>query len=340
MCSRLCYQILVIHFIIFSFLHVNQCNALIEGIYCGKNDCYEVLGISRDADKGEIAKAYRLLARKYHPDMHHTKKGKKKAEEQFTAIATAYETLKDEESRKDYDYMLDHPDEYYRNYYQYYRRRFAPKVDVRIVIIVSITIISVIQYFVFGQRYNMAIDYFATTEKYKNQALRIAEKEKLMPESGKGKNRKTKEELKKEKEAVIRTIIKDKMDIKGGYAKPSIQDILWIQLVLLPVTFVSYVKWYVRWFWKFVINKEEYGREEKLYLIRKNIGLGELQFSALEDEKHEEYLMNELWNKDKFKDWKKIQEEEARVKMAEDNRYKRYRRYMRNHGPGQITFDE
>lgn len=41
--------------------------------------------------------------------------------------------------------MLDHPDEYYRIYYQYYRRRLAPKVDVRIVIIVAVTVISVVQ---------------------------------------------------------------------------------------------------------------------------------------------------------------------------------------------------
>jgi len=47
-------------------------------------------------------------------------------------------------------------DEYYFNYYKYYRRRMAPKVDVRIVIVVTISIISVVQvygtliYYIFG----------------------------------------------------------------------------------------------------------------------------------------------------------------------------------------------
>lgn len=53
--------------------------------------------------------------------------------------------LQDEEMRKDYDYMLDHPEEYYRHYYHYYSRRLAPKVDVRIVILVTVCAISVFQ---------------------------------------------------------------------------------------------------------------------------------------------------------------------------------------------------
>lgn len=51
----------------------------------------------------------------------------------------------DEDSRRDYDYMLDHPEEYYQHYYAYYRRRLTPKVDVRIVILVTICAISIFQ---------------------------------------------------------------------------------------------------------------------------------------------------------------------------------------------------
>lgn len=41
--------------------------------------------------------------------------------------------------------MLDHPEEYYRHYYHYYSRRLAPKVDVRVVILVSVCAVSVFQ---------------------------------------------------------------------------------------------------------------------------------------------------------------------------------------------------
>ena len=56
-----------------------------------------------------------------------------------------FQTLKDDDARKDYDYYLDHPDEFYYNYYAYYRRRVAPHVDVRYVILVTILCISILQ---------------------------------------------------------------------------------------------------------------------------------------------------------------------------------------------------
>ena len=104
-------------------------------IYCGDMNCYEVLGVTRDSSKKEISKAYRKLAQKWHPDMFRSAEDKETAEKKFMQIATAYETLRDEESRADYDYMLDHPEEMWRNYYRYYRRRVGPKVDVRCVIV-------------------------------------------------------------------------------------------------------------------------------------------------------------------------------------------------------------
>ena len=94
---------------------------------------------------------------------------------------------------------------------------------------------------------------------------------------------------------VIRGIIADKMDIKGGYAKPHWTDVLWVQLVILPLTvyrsliwlatcfwhhshnfmhYINYVynfrwtKFYILWLWRFGILREEYGRDEQLYVIR------------------------------------------------------------------------
>lgn len=75
--------------------------ALVEGLYCGTRDCYEVLGVSRTAGKAEIARAYRQLARRYHPDRYRPEPGDEgpgrtpqSAEEAFLLVATAYETLK------------------------------------------------------------------------------------------------------------------------------------------------------------------------------------------------------------------------------------------------------
>lgn len=66
----------------------------------GKRDYYEVLGVGRNADAAEIKKAYRKLAKKYHPD---TNAGNAEAEQKFKEVTEAYDVLGDEEKRKLYD---------------------------------------------------------------------------------------------------------------------------------------------------------------------------------------------------------------------------------------------
>lgn len=61
---------------------------------------YEVLGVDKDAPPDEIKKAYRKLARKYHPDKN---PGDKAAEEQFKEVQAAYDVLSDSEKRQQYD---------------------------------------------------------------------------------------------------------------------------------------------------------------------------------------------------------------------------------------------
>ncbi|GFS55138.1 dnaJ homolog subfamily C member 25 homolog [Trichonephila inaurata madagascariensis] len=312
---------------------------LIDGLYCGKENCYTVLGVNRESTKAEIAKMYRQLARKYHPDMHKTAEAKKEAEENFTLIATAYEVLKDDESRKDYDYMLDNPDKVYGHYYRYYRRRMSPKVDARIVIAVIITVISVIQYLGAWSRYKSAINYLITVPKYRLKAMEIAKQENLLA-MNKKRNKRSKEQMKEEAEAILKKILEERMDIRGGYSKPTILDILWVQLLCLPYTIMKYVYWNLRWLWKFTIQKQEYGEEEKLYLIRKHLQCSQTQWDAIPDDEKEECFEQNLWIKENFLKWKQEKEDELKAKYAESARYKTTRRMMRNQGHRQITFDD
>lgn len=66
----------------------------------GKRDYYEVLGVSKGASEAEIKKAYRKLAKEYHPDLHPNDKA---AEAKFKEISEAYEVLGDQQKREKYD---------------------------------------------------------------------------------------------------------------------------------------------------------------------------------------------------------------------------------------------
>jgi len=65
-----------------------------------KRDYYEVLGVSKDADDAAIKKAYRVLAKKYHPDMN---PGDAEAEKKFKEASEAYAVLSDADKRRQYD---------------------------------------------------------------------------------------------------------------------------------------------------------------------------------------------------------------------------------------------
>ena len=87
-----------------------------------KRDYYDVLGVKKSSSDQEIKKAYRKLAKKYHPD---TNPGDKNAEKMFKEVTEAYNVLSDQEKRKLYDQfghaafdgsMGSNPEDFAKNY--------------------------------------------------------------------------------------------------------------------------------------------------------------------------------------------------------------------------------
>jgi len=72
-----------------------------------KRDYYETLGVDRSAAEDDVKKAFRKLARQFHPDLQSGEQQKKVAEEKFKEINEAYEVLSDQEKRRRYD-MFGH----------------------------------------------------------------------------------------------------------------------------------------------------------------------------------------------------------------------------------------
>ena len=82
-----------------------------------KRDYYEVLGVDKSADDATLKKAYRQLAKKYHPDVN---PGDKEAEAKFKEATEAYSVLSDPDKRRQYD-QFGHLRRYFRR--SVWRRR-------------------------------------------------------------------------------------------------------------------------------------------------------------------------------------------------------------------------
>merc|ERR1711881_296102 len=125
-------------------------------------------------------------------------------------------------------------------------------------------------------------------------------------------------EPKKEIDRILREIIEENMDIRGGHGKPEITDVAIIQCLLIPKTIYEWAKSKATWQYRRIVLKAEYNEEEKWIMIKKNLKLeSNVAFEYLRDKRGNELYDAECWetaNAEKF--LAKMKEEEAR-KAAE-----------------------
>ena len=206
----------------------------------------------------------------------------------------------------------------------------------RLVVLTLITVMSMVQYYSAWYNHAETIKYLATVPRYRIQALDIAKVRGMLVTEKKGA---TKETIRKREEVAIKEIIEELMDQNGGYPKPELNQILWIQIIRFPRSLYEFVGFHLDWIWRFYILRHEYSDTEKEYIVRRRLGMTERQWSSLEAAAKRLYMDRRLWEAEAWAEWEEEREEEERRRRAESGRSKQERRWEKR-GDNRMTFDE
>ncbi|XP_039114122.1 dnaJ protein ERDJ7 [Dioscorea cayenensis subsp. rotundata] len=258
-----------------------------SAIYCDEDDCYDLLGVSQSANVSEIKKAYYKLSLKYHPDKNPDPESRKL----FVKIANAYEILKDEATREQYDYAIAHPEEVFYNTARYYQAYYGHKTDPRAVLVGLLLVLSAFQYLNQWSRYNQAISMVKKTPAYKNR-LRALELERSGGVVNKKKNnkqmdKKVEEELSNELELQIH-----------GAERPSVWKLFGVQFLLLPYTLGKIAFWRLCWFWRYQIKKAPYSWNDACYLTQTALRLPFDAWWNIDETTKDNLVQKRLWETD------------------------------------------
>lgn len=251
-----------------------------------------IFRVAQDANASDIKRSYYKLSLEHHPDKNPDPESKKL----FVKIATAYEILKDNETRAQYDYAIEHPSEVFYNTAQYYRAKYGHKSDPRAVLVGLLVVLSAFQYLNNVARYNEALATVKRTPAYKNR-LKALELERTGGVSSKKKgpkqiDQKLQEELSNELD----------LQIKGA-EKPSVWDLLGVRFVLLPYTIIKLLVWYSSWVWRYKVKKAPYSFEDASYLTRRSLGVPLDAWTNLDEYKKEDLVQRRLWEKQNLENY-------------------------------------
>lgn len=291
----------------------------LDEMFCGNDDCYELIGVKRDATLTEIKKKFRRVSLQYHPDKNPTPEGLRT----FQKIAKANEVLTNSETREAYDYYLDNPNSLYALYYgirAVYPARSSPVV----VVILILCVLSALQYANDNWRYHHVVSRIKSSKNFKkaveSELDAINRKWQSLPE----------DELQELMTRVEESIIEDRVVIDGHAPKKAHwRDMLIIKTVMSPYYTYQYLSYKLRWFIKFDVLKEEYGDEEKEYITQQRSNMTPAVWNKLPEEEKKEYLEKELWKDANYDSYLEDKAEKERLARINDVKYRRWQRWKK-----------
>lgn len=248
-------------------------------LFCGDDNCFDILGITRNATKAQVRRAYRKLSSAKHPDK---RPGDKGALDEFRRIGNAYETLTDDAKRAKYEDFLDNPGKYWQYLMANAKDVYRPKSNVFLVITGIIGIITLIHWLNMNNSYKQTLARMKDSLEFKRQVSRLV----------KSKQAATKEEA----EAMIN------LDVVG-LEEPHWKNLIIFKIIALPPTFFKYLLWNLNWFVSYKIRKLQYSPADQQYLIMKNMHLNEQQWGSIPDKEKKAYMDEQLWETEKCEDY-------------------------------------
>lgn len=268
------------------------------GHFCGDDNCFEILKVTRKATKQQIRRSYRKLSQTLHPDK---RIGVANAAAEFRAIGTAYETLINDEKRRTYEDFLDNP----LKYPEFIKEKFyyAPKSNTGTVLVALIGLLTVAHWVHMNHSYNVTRERLRESMEFKREVSRLV---------------KTKAAPNKEEAAKMINV-----DVVG-FEKPTWRDLFIVRMALLPPAAGKYVLWCARWAFAYKIRKLEYSEDDKLYLIEKNMEMTPEQWAEVTEEEKKEYIEKKLWDAETCTEYQRL----LRIELNKAGKLKKKKKHV------------
>jgi DnaJ family protein C protein 25 len=270
-------------------------------IYCEEDDCYDLLGVPETASQSDIKKSYYKLSLKYHPDKNPDPETKLK----FQKIATAYEILKDEVKREQYDYAKAHPEQFFYNTARYYQAYYGPQADLRAVLVGVLVLLSFFQFLNEKIRHAQMVDMVKQTPAYKNKlkALELERNGGVTNKKKAPRNRRVEgaDDLSKELDLQI-----------AGAERPTVWRLLGVRFILLPYTLGKWATWKASWIWRYWIKKMPYTWADASYLTHSSLGISSTTWKSMNDKVRDDLVVKRLWIKSNLDAYKTEKSKDSR----------------------------